>query len=265
MNSFPGRDENSREGAPQGDPILALEGISFSYPGLPVLEDVSLSVRRGEVVSILGPSGCGKSTLLSVAAGLDAPPRGRVFLDGRDCTGKPGGVSYMQQEDLLLPWRRVGGNIALPLTLGGMSRAQAHQAVEELLPAFGLEGFARAYPFQLSGGMRQRAALMRSYMASSRLMLLDEPFARLDALTRASLHQWFLDLVHRLGTSLLIVTHDIDEALYLSDRIIVLSARPARVVREMDVPDREGRSLHGLTKPDFTRRKQQLLDALGQD
>jgi ABC-type nitrate/sulfonate/bicarbonate transport system ATPase subunit len=246
-------------------PLLALEDVSYSYPGLPVIHGLSLELNQGEVLSILGPSGCGKSTLLSIAAGLDVPSTGRVLVKGEDYTGKPGQISYMQQEDLLLPWRRVGDNIALPLRLRSVPSREAWQRVEELLPAFGLSGFAKAYPYQLSGGMRQRAALMRSYMASRELMLLDEPFARLDALTRAGLHQWFLDLVHRLQTSLLIVTHDIDEALLLSDRIIVLSSRPARMVHQMTVPDREGRNLHTLTREDFIQRKQQLLDALGQD
>jgi ABC-type nitrate/sulfonate/bicarbonate transport system ATPase subunit len=215
--------------------LLAARSLAKSFGGVGVFEDLSFGAAQGEFLTLLGPSGCGKSTILHILSGLLVPDRGRVFLRGRDITGKTGEVSYMQQKDLLLPWRRIIDNVALPLRIQGLSRSRARREAAPLFPEFGLEGFEYAYPSQLSGGMRQRAALLRTYLFSREVLLLDEPFARLDAITKRRLHEWFLEVLERLATTVLFVTHDIDEALKLSDRIHVLSDRPARVVEEIDL------------------------------
>ena len=225
--------------------MLTARSLSKRFGELQILEDFSFNVGRGEFVTLLGPSGCGKSTILNILSGLVPPDRGRVYLRGRDVTGKTGRVSYMQQKDLLLPWLRIIDNVALPLRIRGMKRRRARREAAQLFADFGLEGFEYSYPAQLSGGMRQRAALLRTYLFSREVLLLDEPFARVDAITKERLHHWFLEVLERLSTTVFLVTHDIEEALKLSDRIRVLSGRPARTVEEIDLRDIPRGSLEG--------------------
>lgn len=202
--------------------VLDVEGVAVAFDGRPVLRDVSLRLHRGELVSLLGASGGGKTTLFNVIAGLLPADAGRVLLQGRDITGQSGQVSYMMQKDLLLEGMRVADNVALPLRLRGASRAQVRVEAEALLPQFGLGDAGDLWPAQLSGGMRQRAALARTYLFSREVMLLDEPFSALDAFTKAEMHQWFAQARQQLGLSVLLVTHDIDEAVLLSNRVLVL-------------------------------------------
>jgi ABC-type nitrate/sulfonate/bicarbonate transport system ATPase subunit len=209
--------------------------MSKSFGELLVFEDLSFFVEKGEVVTLLGPSGCGKSTILHVISGLLLPDEGTVYMRGREITGETGRVSYMQQKDLLLPWRRIIDNVALPLQIQGIDKKRAREEAAPHFEEFGLEGFEYSYPSQLSGGMRQRAALLRTYLFSKDVLLLDEPFARVDAVTRRKLHHWFMRVIERLSSTVLFITHDIEEALKLSNRIYVLSARPARVMREIEV------------------------------
>jgi ABC-type nitrate/sulfonate/bicarbonate transport system ATPase subunit len=215
--------------------LLTARSLSKRFGELLVFEELSFSVGKGEFVTLLGPSGCGKSTILHILSGLLAPDRGRVYLQGRDVTGQTGRVSYMQQKDLLLPWRRIIDNVALPLRIQGMSRQRARREAAPHFAEFGLEGFEYRYPVQLSGGMRQRAALLRTYLFSREVLLLDEPFARLDEITKRRLHAWFLQVLERLEGTVFLVTHDIEEALKLSDRIHVLSGRPAVMLEEIDL------------------------------
>ena len=205
---------------------LEVEHVSVAFDGVRVLDDVNLTVESGHIACLLGPSGCGKTTLFHAVAGLSVPDSGRVLLDGRDITGVPGQLAYMLQKDLLLPEKTIVDNVSLPLVLRGVSRDAARKQALELFDTFGLAGTANRWPSELSGGMRQRAALLRSYLFSQEFMLLDEPFSALDAFTKADMHVWFLDVAERFGTTALVVTHDVDEALELADKIFVMRGAP---------------------------------------
>lgn len=237
--------------------ILEVRGVSKSFDGRPVLDGVDLTLNRGELVCLLGVSGGGKTTLFNVISGLLAPDSGHVLLDGRDVTGCPGQVSYMLQKDLLLPYRTVQDNVILPLLLQGVPRAEALKTAHDLFDVFGLDGTRRLYPAQLSGGMRQRAALLRTYLFSRQMVLLDEPFSALDALTRSAMHRWYLDVMDRLPVSTLFITHDVDEAILLSDRICLLSGSPGRITHEISVP-------HPRPRPDDFKLSQEFLACKGQ-
>lgn len=245
---------------------LLLNKINSTYYSeeqeLPVLKNISVIVGAGEFVSVLGPSGSGKSTILKIAAGLLKPDQGRVFIDDTDVTGQSRLVGYMPQQDLLFPWKTLKQNAALPLIAAGSGKHKAYARVEELLPVFGLAGFADYYPQQLSGGMRQRAALLRTMLIESDLMLLDEPFASLDALTRDNLQGWLLEIWDRFKRSVLFVTHSIDEAIYLSDRIYVISERPGKIVLEQTIALPRPREKTVVTTPKFAAYKQLLINAL---
>lgn len=232
------------------------------YIKLPVLEDVTMTVEKGEFVSLLGPSGSGKSTLLKIAAGLLKPDRGRILIDEKDQTGLTRLVGYMPQRDLLFPWKTLKANAALALLSAGMSKRSAYARVEEFLPLFGLAGFADYYPRQLSGGMRQRTALLRTMLIESDLLLLDEPFAALDALTRENLQDWLLTIWDRFIRSILFVTHSIDEAIYLSDRVYIISDRPGKIIFEQKINIARPRSKKLLTTAEFANHKGVLINAL---
>jgi ABC-type nitrate/sulfonate/bicarbonate transport system ATPase subunit len=217
---------------------LTVDAVAKGYPGLPVLDGIAFDVAPGQFVSVIGPSGCGKSTLFDVIAGLERPDAGRVLVDGRDATGEVEHVAYMPQRDLLFPWRSVLDNTALGLEVAGVRRRAARARAQALFAPFGLAGFENARPDELSGGMRQRAALLRTVVQDRPLMLLDEPFGALDSLTRADMQAWLADVWARYGWTVLLVTHDIREAVYLSDRVVVLGPRPAivRAQVEIDLP-----------------------------
>lgn len=218
---------------------LRAEEISLSYGELGVIDRLSFTLRPGECLAVLGASGCGKSSLLQVIAGLLPPDKGKVYIDGEDITGQSGRISFMQQKDLLLPWKTLEQNLMLPLLIQGMRKNDARKRLGELLPRFGLQGFALSFPDQLSGGMRQRAALLRSYLFRSDILLLDEPFGALDALTRRSMQAWLGDLIRSrrdsAGITALLVSHDVEEAVLLADRILILSDRPAHPVAEVEI------------------------------
>jgi ABC-type nitrate/sulfonate/bicarbonate transport system ATPase subunit len=222
-------------------PAFALEDVSFSYRRrgreFPVLVDVSVALRRGEVVTVVGPSGCGKSTLLAVGAGLRLPSSGSVLVSGEPSAGKPGRVGLMLQQDELFPWRTVLENVVLgPEILGMGGRRASVERARELIAFAGLEGFEDHYPAALSGGMRQRVAFLRTLMLDRSVVLLDEPFGALDAITRAEMQEWLLRLWAQFELTLLLVTHDVDEAIFLSDRVLVLHGRPATVTLEAEAP-----------------------------
>ena len=201
-----------------------------------VLRDVSLQVAEGEFVSIVGPSGSGKTTLFSIIGGLEKPSSGEVHIGGREITGETGHIAYMPQQASLLPWRTVAGNIELSLTIAGAARKKAREDALAWLKRVGLESYADAYPHVLSGGMQQRVSFLRALLSPQPLMLLDEPFGALDALTRGHMQKWLLSIWELHRRSVLLVTHSIEEALYLSDRILVLSSSPAGLVDEIIVP-----------------------------
>ncbi len=245
---------------------LELQGITKAFWGprvhIPTLADVDLTAQAGEFVSLVGPSGCGKSTLFNIVTGLEPADAGRVLLDGRDVTGQVGHFGYMPQRDLLLPWRTVLDNVILAAEVDGRDRRAARQEARALLPLFGLEQFADSYPATLSGGMRQRAALLRTFLAHRQVLLLDEPFGALDALTRATLQEWLLEVWERLRQTILFVTHDVEEAVFLSDRVYVLTARPARVRLALPIALSRPRTRSLTTSPSFIALKRKLLEAL---
>jgi ABC-type nitrate/sulfonate/bicarbonate transport system ATPase subunit len=222
-----------------------------------------MEVGAGEFVSIVGPSGCGKSTLFNLLAGLDRPSGGRILLDGRPADQLLGEIGYMPQSDLLMPWRTVLDNTALGLELNGVKRSQARERARAEFTRFGLTGFEDVWPTQISGGMRQRAALLRTFLAGREVMLLDEPFGALDALTRQAMQQWLLEIWQADRKTILFVTHDVEEALFLSDRVYVMSGRPGRIELCLDVDLGRPRELERtLLAPEFIEMKRRLLEPL---
>lgn len=214
--------------------ILRAEEIVKTYKDDTVISIKDFHVKRGETVSIIGPSGVGKTTFFNILSGLDRPDSGRVFFRDEDITGKPGVLGYMQQKDLLLEHRTLIRNLCLPLILKGSEKGEAEEEAEKYLRDFGLEGCENLYPSQLSGGMRQRAALLRTFLYSRDLLLLDEPFSALDEITRISLHEWYKKIRGDYGTSAVLVTHSITEALSLSDRIYVMNGKPGTFTAEFE-------------------------------
>ncbi|MFZ0387661.1 MAG: ABC transporter ATP-binding protein [Solirubrobacteraceae bacterium] len=200
-----------------------------------VLANLSIEIEAGSFVTVVGPSGCGKSTLMHIIAGLENPTSGTVHWADRGGRPVPEDFGYMFQKDLLLPWLKVGENVALGLRVGGTSQGEARGQALAILEQYGLAEFVDAYPFQLSGGMRQRAALMRTLLMGRGVILLDEPFGGLDALTKLSMQQWLISLWERDRHTVLFITHDVNEAVFLSDRVIALSPRPARIVLDADI------------------------------
>ncbi|RWR29888.1 ABC transporter ATP-binding protein [Sinirhodobacter populi] len=249
-------------------PLLDLRQLSKTYGSTQAVRGVDLAVQPGEFVTVVGPSGCGKSTLFNIVAGLEEPDSGSVVrfenrsVHSRDLLGR---VSFMPQRDLLLPWRNVIDNAILPLEIEGGNRAEARAEAQRMLPEFGLAGFADKYPHELSGGMRQRVALMRTFMFKRDLMLLDEPFGALDALTRTMMQRWLLDVWQKHKRTVLFITHDVDEAIFLGDRVLVMSARPGRVKieRKVDLPRPRDASL--VTSQEFIALKKELLEAIEEE
>ncbi len=244
-----------------------IDGVSKSFTGpaggdVTALGEVSVGLRDGEFVTVVGPSGCGKSTLFNIIAGLVLPSTGRVYMDGTDVTGRTGLVGYMLQKDLLLPWKSVVENVALGLELAGVRPAVAREQGRALLRRYGLGDFERHYPHALSGGMRQRVALMRTLLYAKDVLLLDEPFGALDAQTRFIMQQWLLDVWQENKRTILFITHDVDEAIFLSDRVFIMSSRPGTIKEECEVPLERPRTLDMLTRPTFTAVKARLFALL---
>ena len=250
-------------------PRLEIDNVSVTFHGegrsVPALREVSMDVLPEEFVTIIGPSGSGKSTLFNVIAGLLQPEGGSIRIDGETVADRTGSVAYMPQRDLLLPWRTVLDNVILPLEIQGANLGEAREQARELMPRFGLEGFDGYYPQVLSGGMRQRAAFLRTVLSGRETLLLDEPFGALDALTRRQLQDWLLDLQRSLRRTILFITHDVEEAVYLGDRVVVLSARPGRVAKVLKVELPRPRHQRMVGDPAFGARVTELLDELGLD
>ena len=209
---------------------IRIENISKSFDGDKIIDNISINVEEGELVSILGPSGCGKSTIFNIIAGLLKQDSGKVDVNGK--------LSYMYQKDLLLPYKTIIDNVSLPLVLRKEKKSEAREEVRQYFKVFGLEGYEDKYPKELSGGMRQRANFMRTYVNSNDIMLLDEPFGALDSITKSSMQKWLLDIRKKVTSTILLITHDIEEAILLSDRIYVISNKPSSVSMEI-VVDRD--------------------------
>ena len=249
-------------------PRIELRHISKTFSGadhaVPVLEDVSFKVMPGEFVTIIGTSGSGKSTLFDLCVGLLESDEGEILIDGKP-ENRAGMVGYMPQHDLLLPWRSVLNNVLIPLEIQGIPRKESRQKALEMFPHFGLETFENEYPSALSGGMRQRAALLRTWLMGRSTLLLDEPFGALDALTRKELQSWLLRVWKEFERTVVFITHDVEEAVYLADRVIVLSARPGVIKCELKIDLPRPRRQMMIAESEFGKLVRELLEELGVD
>lgn len=241
---------------------LSLRGVSHTFGANLVLDNINLDIAPGEFVCILGASGCGKSTLFNAVSGLLRLSAGSITLDGQDIVGRPGHVGYMLQKDLLLPWLTALDNIVLGASLTRGASDEDRRKATALATHYGLGRYLNNYPATLSGGMRQRIALMRTITAGRDLMLLDEPFGALDSQTKLNMQQWLLQVWAEMGRTIMFVTHDVDEAIFLADRIVVLLPRPGRIGRILDVGLERPRGLSCMTSPAFMALKAEALDLL---
>ncbi len=213
---------------------LDIQNVCFSYEDKPVLENLNVSIEAGEFVSILGPSGCGKSTLLKILTGILKPDHGKIYVDNEPALGLTEHFSYMPQNDLLFPWKTILENVCLYGKIHGSYNTMKKEALKNF-STFGLSGYENSYPSSLSGGMRQRAAFLRTALCHADILLLDEPFGALDVITRGEMQDWLLKMRKKLNRTVLLVTHDMDEAIYLSDRILILNPAPDGITGEIKI------------------------------
>jgi ABC-type nitrate/sulfonate/bicarbonate transport system ATPase subunit len=239
--------------------VLEAKQITHRYDTETIIEDISFQLKQKEIIGLLGVSGVGKTTLFQALSGLLKPTKGSIYLNGEEITGQAGRVSYMLQKDMLLPYRTIEDNVALPLLIQGMKKKEARELAGKEFAIFGLEGTQKKYPSQLSGGMRQRAALLRTYMFSNEVALLDEPFSALDAITKSEMHTWYLDIMSKIRLSTIFITHDIDEAIMLSDRIFIMAGRPGKIIKEIQVPEKKPRSQEFMLSEEFIELKRQII------
>ena len=242
--------------------VLKVKNISKSFDDEKIIDNISLELHEGEIVSLLGVSGGGKTTLFNIIAGLSQPDSGEVMLDGENIIGKPGSVSYMLQKDLLLPYYTIVDNVALPLIVGGMDKNSAREKAGSYFAEFGLEGTEAKYPSQISGGMKQRAALLRTYLFSEKVALLDEPFSALDMMTKTAVHEWYLGIMEKIKLSTLFITHDIDEAILLSDRIYLLTGKPGQITKEIVITEQKPRDNEFKLSEEFLEYKRMIIHHL---
>ena len=247
--------------------ILRAEHICKAFADKQVLRDVNVRLAPGELVCILGVSGVGKTTLFNILSGLLLPDSGDVLLADEDgsmksIAGETGHLSYMLQKDMLLPHKTIQDNVALPLLLKGRKKADARREALQYFERFGLAGCQEKYPAQLSGGMRQRAALLRTWLCGNRVALLDEPFSALDTLTRTAMQEWYLKVMEEIRLSTLFITHDIDEAILLSDRIYIMKGRPAYLTAEITIDEPKPRSSDYMLTDDFLKYKRLIKEQI---
>ena len=242
--------------------LFSCEHITKKYEADPVVKDISLEIPRGGCISLVGPSGVGKTTLFNVLTGLDPPDEGKVFLDGENITGVSGKVAYMPQKDLLLEHRTVLDNVILPLLIRGEKKKIAREQTAAFFPQFGLCGYEKKYPHQLSGGMRQRAALLRTCQTGSRVILLDEPFSSLDAITRRHMQDWYREIAENMELSTFFITHDVEEALLLSDTVYILTGKPGTITNTITVMPQRPRGKTFSVSAEFVQQKKWILEAI---
>ncbi|PQZ56314.1 ABC transporter ATP-binding protein [Bacillus sp. MYb209] len=238
--------------------ILQFHNVSFHYDEKPIIDELNASIQEKEFVSIIGPSGCGKSTLFRLITGLEEVSTGQIELTET----KNHSVGYMPQKDMFLPWRTIIENAALPLECQGVQKKEAQVKAKELLHKFGLQGYEKKYPKDLSGGMRQRVSFIRTLLTGGEILLLDEPFSALDALTKASLQEWLFEQWKEWEKTILFITHDVEEALFLSNRILVVENQPIATLTERIVPLDRNRTRKDLYKPEVLALKEELLSML---
>ena len=242
--------------------LLKAEHITKTYGQRTIIKDINIELHQGELVCLLGVSGSGKTTLFHILSGLTTPDEGHVYLNDRDITSTPGQISYMLQKDLLLPHKKIIDNVSLPLILKGMKKADARAKADPLFAEFGLDGTQYQYPSQLSGDMRQRAALLRTYLSSNGVALLDEPFSALDTITKSNIHKWYLNIMTHIELSTLFITHDIDEAILLSDRIYKLNGTPSEIKDEIVIHEQKPRPDDSYLTETFLNYKRDIISRL---
>ena len=243
-------------------PVLEFQNVSFSYSNSAILDSLNFTIQDGEFISIVGASGSGKSTLFRLITGLEQETTGSILINGQNQDNRLGTVGYMPQQDLLLPWRTIIDNASLPLELKGLKKSQAVEQARELLEEFGLKGVEQHYPSDLSGGMKQRVSFLRTVLSGSNLLLLDEPFSALDAITRLSMQEWLLEQWQKRKHTILFITHDVNEALFLSDRIFIVADKPMKRLEDVRVPLGRPRCQSDLNKQEILELKEYLLDQL---
>jgi putative hydroxymethylpyrimidine transport system ATP-binding protein len=247
--------------------VLEFKEVSFSYQSnknkrIPMIKGLNLQIHDGEFVSIIGPSGSGKSTIFRLIRGLEQPEEGGIFLNGKQPENRLGIVGYMPQQDLLMPWRTIMENAVLPLEIKGVKKTVAEVQVRGLLKDFGLNGVEHKLPGDLSGGMRQRVSFLRTVLSGSNILLLDEPFSALDAITRLTMQEWLIEQWEKWRKTILFITHDVDEALFLSDRIFVLQQHPISSLQVVEVPLDRPRIVRDLSHREVVQLKEHLIDGL---
>ena len=241
---------------------LRTNNLTKSFDGRVIIDDINIELKKGEIVSLIGVSGSGKTTLFNILSGLILPDKGNVYLDEEDITGKPGKISYMLQKDLLLPHKKIIDNAALGLVVKGMKKSEARQKANKFFADFGLEGTQEKYPNQLSGGMRQRVAFLRTYLATDGVALLDEPFSALDTITKSQMHAWYIDIMSKIEMSTIFITHDIEEAILLSDRIYILGDTPGIIKKEILINKEKPRTEEFTLTNEFLEYKRQIKELL---
>ena len=245
--------------------LLEFEHVSYQYPSedFDIIDDLSFSVEPGSFHCIIGVSGCGKSTIFRMTNGLLQPKSGTIRVGGKPIGGQKHYCGYMPQKDLLFPWRTIGENLALPLEImGGLSRAERRERIDDALADVGLEGCRDKMPDELSGGMRQRAAFARTMLTGSDLLLLDEPFSALDFLTRISMQEWLLGQWEKHKKTILFITHDVEEAVFLSGSVLAVTSTPIHTLTEVPVPAAYPRTRECLTHPDMVTLREDLIGVL---
>lgn len=241
---------------------LKATNITKSYNNCNVIQNVNINLDEGEIVSLLGVSGVGKTTVFNILSGLVKPDVGKVFLKDKDITGIPGNVSYMLQKDQLFEFKTIIDNISLPLIIKGIKKEEARSIARSYLDKFGLENCEKSYPKQLSGGMRQRAAFLRTYLFSSEVALLDEPFSALDPFTKYNMYRWYLDIIKDIRLSTMFISHDIDEAILLSNRIYIMAGNPGEIVAEIKIINKPDDIIKFTLEEEFIKYKKQIIEAM---
>lgn len=241
---------------------LKATNITKSYNNCNVIQNVNINLDEGEIVSLLGISGVGKTTVFNILSGLVKPDVGKVFLKDKDITGIPGNVSYMLQKDQLFEFKTIIDNISLPLIIKGIKKEEARSIARSYLDKFGLENCEKSYPRQLSGGMRQRAAFLRTYLFSSEVALLDEPFSALDPFTKYNMYRWYLDIIKDIRLSTMFISHDIDEAILLSNRIYIMAGNPGEIVAEIKIINKPDDIIKFTLEEEFIKYKKQIIEAM---
>lgn len=242
--------------------ILEVKNISKSFGDNLIISDINMYLKKGEIISLLGSSGVGKTTLFNIIAGVSKPDTGKILYDSKDITFETGHISYMLQKDLLLEHKTILDNVSMPLYLNKTNKKEAYDIALKYFNIFGIDGYEYKYPNQLSGGMRQRAALLRTYLFSRDIALLDEPFSALDMITKRHMHLWYLNVMKEIKLSTIFITHDIDEALFLSDRIYIMAGKPGKIIKEIDIDNKEKSGEEFLLNDYFVNKKRKILELL---